>query len=386
MDGVHVQYSYKHSNLVTLTVDGTQNARHSSPVPADTQEWHLPSFDERNETKYLYRLHTIDIYFWNQEDALQFVNGVRRVLPQSQILIKNEPAPPPTHVDDMSPVVQKLENVAITDPSYSHGQTRDSRGSSTFPGAPTSATPQRQASITSFPGPPISATPQNQEASNFAPLAYNPAAPAAPEAIKHREKTPPPEDGGVNPLAAAASSDQGQTFDVRYQQQQLGFRAPPPQQTYFSGPPTTGPQSPYSQPQIQQTPSFAPNYQQSPPAYQSYNHMPPVTQYANYPGSPGFSSPMSTPGISSPSFPPNTKAGPVPPGGFSNYSYHPQHAHAQPLMNDYSVHSQVYRPTEAESAVKYKPKKDPSGKLEAGAGVVEKRFEGFLKKIEKRIG
>src|SRR6202035_5450334 len=93
------------------------------------------------------------------------------------------------------------ENVAISDPSYHNGQTRDSRTSST-----------------AFPGPPISATPQSQESANFAPMAYNPAAPAAPEAIKHREKTPPPEDGAANPLAAAAISDQAQNFNPNFGQ------------------------------------------------------------------------------------------------------------------------------------------------------------------------
>ena len=199
LDGAYVQYSYNHSNLVTLTVDA-QSGQRNSGTPADSQEWHLPTFDPRNENKYMYRLHTVDVYFWTKEDALHFVNAVRRVLPQHQIAIQDEPVAPAPHVDDMSPIVQKLENVAITDPSYQQGRTRDSRTTTTV-----------------FPGPPISATPQSQEASNFAPLAYNPAAPAAPEAIQHREKTPPPDDGAPNPLVAAATSDHGQTYGVPFQ-------------------------------------------------------------------------------------------------------------------------------------------------------------------------
>lgn len=55
-------------------------------------------------------------------------------------------------------------------------------------------------------------------------------------------------------------------------------------------------------------------------------------------------------------------------------------------MTDYSIHSQVYRPTEGEYKVKSKPAKPPAGKLEARAGQVEKGVNGLLKKLEKKIG
>ena len=43
---------------------------------------------------------------------------------------------------------------------------------------------------------------------DFAPMAYNPAAPPAPEPIAHREKTPPPPDAADGTgLAAAAAAD-----------------------------------------------------------------------------------------------------------------------------------------------------------------------------------
>jgi hypothetical protein len=58
----------------------------------------------------------------------------------------------------------------------------------------------------------------------------------------------------------------------------------------------------------------------------------------------------------------------------------------KPLMTDYSIHQQLYRPTEGESAIKNKPTKPPAGKLEAKAGQLEKGVSGFLKKLEKRIG
>lgn len=388
MDRTHVRYSYKQSNLVTLTVDGQTGQQVPSP---NTQEWHLPTYDPRNENKYMYRLHTVDIYFWTKEDALQFVNGIRRVLPAAQTTILDEPIAPPPHQEDMSPIVQKLENVAISDPSYQQGRTRDSR-----------------TTTAAFPGPPISATPQSQESSNFAPMAYNPAAPAAPEAIKHREKTPPPEDGAANPLAAAAASDQGQSFGPTYAQR--GFSGPPGQpQSYFTGPPAPTPQqsvqSPYAQ-HFQNTFAAPPTaatvaslYGQPPlsasvpppPAYQQQapSQMP-VTQYANYPGSPN--SAMATPGIfspgvSSPLTSPGIPTPGAPPGGFSQFQYSNQISSTQPLMNDYSIHQQVYRPTEDEAAHhKAKAMKPPRGRLEQRAGQVEKGVGSLLKKLEKKIG
>jgi hypothetical protein len=400
LDGALVQYSYKNTNLVTLTVDGQTG----QPTPtAGTEEWHLPTFDPRNENKYMYRLHTVDMYFWSKEDALQLVNGVRRVLPAQQISVKDEPVAPPAHHEAMSPVVQKLENVAISDPSYQQGRTRDSRTTSAF-----------------FPGPPISATPQSREASNFAPMAYNPAAPAAPEVIKHREKTPPPEDGAANPLMAAAAADQGQPIAPSYVQR--GFSGPPGQQAqggYFPGPPvasappsqfaqpapppSTGLQSPFAQ-HFQNTfapPPTAPTptnpYSQPPPAYQQQAQPPshiPVTQFADYPGSPGLSSGMTTPGVYSPGFPsqmPNlgVQSPGAPPGGFAQYNYNNSISNTRPLNNDYSIHSQVYRPTEFEAAHGHKPgkaAKPPAGKLEAKAVQVEKGVNSIFKRLEKKIG
>ncbi|RDW87455.1 hypothetical protein BP5796_03149 [Coleophoma crateriformis] len=412
LDGTHIRYSYTHSCLVSVTVESIQNGQ--NPPLADPQEWHLPTYDPRNEKKYMYKLHTLDIYFWNKEDALQFVNGLRRVLSPFQIIIENEPRAPSPHTEPMSPVVQQLENVAITDPSYAHGQTRDSRTTSSFPGPPISATPSGSSNST-FPGPPISATPRSVEASNFAPLAYNPAAPAAPEAIKHREKTPPPEDGAANPLVAAAASDHGQTYGGPFQQP--GLSSPPLQTSYFPGPPTAGFQSAFHQQlpsaglqsphgQLSSINTFSPppssiasNVSNPPsaqshmsPSYQSTGNHVPVTQYANYPGSPGFAPPSATSsGIYSPGLPGPPSAPPAhmaPPGGFSNYTYGSTSgmSSTQPLVNDYSIHKQLYRPTESEAAVKYKEKKPPAGKLEAKANNVEKKVGGFLKKLEKKYG
>lgn len=376
----------------------------------------------------MYKLHTIDVYFWLKEDAHQFLNGVRRVLPQQQIAIQDEPVAPPPHQHDMSPVVQKLENMAIAHSPYHQGQVGASQPA---PGAIS------RSSTGTFPGPPISATPQSQEASNFAPLAYNPAAPAAPESIMHREKTPPPLDGAANPLAAAAASDQGQTYGVPFQNPG-GFAAPPTQPTqptqptpqqhgYFPGPPvpptaptappsqfhqpppSAGIQSPYAQhfqhsfaapPTAPSTssPFSQPSTATGPPPYQqapqtAASHIPVTQQYATQPLSPGLSSSgVSSPGIYSPLQTPGTNA---PPGGFATFNYAQQppqqqlnRAHTQPLMSDYSIHQQAYRPT-AEEAATYgneKKPKPPGGKLEAHGAQVEKSVTGLLRKLEKRLG
>ena len=79
-------------------------------------------------------------------------------------------------------------------------------------------------------------------------------------------------------------------------------------------------------------------------------------------------------------------------GGYSNYSYDQTHA-AQPTGSEYAVHSQVYRPTEAEAgshAQKYahKAMQNPGQrprKLEENAGRLESGVNRFLKKLEKKI-
>jgi hypothetical protein len=353
----------------------------------------------------MYRLHTVDIYFWTKEDALHFVNAIRRVLPPHQISIQDEPVAPAPHVDDMSPVVQKLENVAITDPSYQQGQTRDSRTTTT---------------TTAFAGPPISATPQSQEASNFAPLSYNPAAPAAPETIQHREKTPPPEDGAPNPLVAAAASDHGQTYGVPFQNPG-GFsgppQQPPPQHSYFPGSLVSSASAPPpSQPSATVQSPFAGHFQHSfappptaptnasnpyasapanpppgpPPYTPQQTHIPVTQQFANYPGSPAMSPGMTTPGVGSPGFQATGIYSPgAPPGGFAQFNYAQTNtgmSGTKPLMNDYSIHQQVYRPTETEANMKHNKPLKKGTRLEAAGGAVENRVGGFLKKLEKKIG
>jgi hypothetical protein len=49
--------------------------------------------------------------------------------------------------------------------------------------------------------------------------------------------------------------------------------------------------------------------------------------------------------------------------------------------NEYAVHQQFYVPES-----QYKPKQEVRGKLEEGAGKLEKGVTGMLKRIEKRFG
>jgi hypothetical protein len=392
LDNVRIEYSYRHPTLVTLTVDAFK----SSAPQSDTQEWRLPTFDPKNENKYLYKLHTVDIYLWTKEDAELFMNTVHHVLPENQFSISGEPPAPEAHAEAMSPVVQQLENVAITDHSYEASQQRT----------------QSTSSGHSFPGPPAapaSVPVASLEPAAFAPMAYNPAAPAAPETIRHREKTPPPDDGVANPLVAAAAHDQGQ-YAPQYAPQPGLSRTSTglvsPQASYFPGPPKAAvggayapgalpppPAGPSPGPQpgmLQHTATFGSGYPQH-------------VQYAQHTASPGFQQPLASPGfqqplaspgfqqpLASPGFaPPPQYSGSMPAaqqtplGGYSGYSYAQNTA---PVQGDYSIHQQIYRPAEGEIRVKPPKAKENKGKLEENAARLEKGVTGFLKKIEKRYG
>jgi hypothetical protein len=355
LDQAHVRYSYKQHCAVSLTVAES----------VDQSEWHLPTYDPRNENKYHYKLHSLDLYFWTQQDALQFINGVRRVLPPAQVEVLDEPGPPPQPAG-MSAVIQKLETAAISDPHYSNGQVSSQSASRSSIGGPgdVSAVSSEAPSISLPPPPPPPPPPQP---ANFAPMAYNPAAPAAPEAIRHREKTPPPDEDPLNPLAVAVAYDyRGQPFTPGIPPpsaiSSVGFV--PPQ---FAAPPV--------HPAIHRATTMPAQGLPSPGL--------PGTYGAGFPASPGLppppasQPPVANHGLSSP-----------PPGGYSNYSY-PQSGYVPSAPVDYSVHQQVYRPTEAEAAhgghaPQLKP--DGKGKLEENAGRIERGVTGMLKKFEKKFG
>ena len=218
-----VRYSHKHPSLCTITVDA--HRRHSSVAPhPDDPEWRLPGGDPRHEWRYLTRLHTVDLYFWTDDDAKSFIKCIEKTLRPHQIQILDAPAPPTTQDhgagSGMSHVVQRLENAAISD----GGQQRASTATSVSPATPASipATMRRGHS-----------SPKAEDTTNYQPLAYNPAAPAAPEPIAHREKTPPPVDADPGTgLSAAAHRDHTQSISP------MAMGNPQPNQAGNSLPPS----------------------------------------------------------------------------------------------------------------------------------------------------
>lgn len=299
---------------------------------------------------------------------------------------------------------------------------------------------------------------------SFQPLAYDPAAPAAPEPIKHREKTPPPTDGEEGTgLASAAYRDHTQSFSPQsslsrppYGQahNSPGFMSPQPSHSHassFASPtPSAGyPISSSSTAQGQRTssvssfpppppqsgrgsvspytptPSFAPPPQSTPSAASQRSQQvgpafsaPPQDQ-SQTPFYGRDSTPQESPateilgnsyvsGIRQPlqhlqpqyanyTPAPHAQDEPEKIGGYSDYQYEPtqpqhHHHHQQPQGSEYSVHSQVYRPT-PEEASKHKPSKastaapgSPAGRLEQSAGRVDKKVNSLFKRLEKRIG
>lgn len=258
----------------------------------------------------------------------------------------------------------------------------------------------------------------NEQQTNFVPMAYNPAAPAAPEPIAHREKTPPPIDGaGGTGLAQAAYHDNmhhpGSVSAQGYQSPQQGSLPPPPPQPASSAAYTSATTSGYnpSSPQdhrtsvtSQTTPSFGP-----PVSAQGRHSSVAAELYVPHQGS----APVTTPGTqfynsiqqpakplqhvhpqyadyltagSSPQPPPQAQP---PPGGFAQHNY--GQSNQQYSGNPYDVHNQVYRPTEEEAAPHHrKPSRQstskPQSKFDAGADRVEKGVGRLFKKIEKKIG
>lgn len=421
LDHVHLRHSSRFPTLCTLTVDGynQQTSEGFPPPPVNNPyEWKLPLSGPQAGSADLHRLHTLDIYFWTLDDANQFLDLVERYLSQSQIDTDRHPYPAPAD-STVSSVVQQLENVAITDPAYQNGQTRNSRSEAVSTPASQSVT----APAALPPPPPVGAqqTPtmtqpaleKQPDITQFAPLPYNPAAPAAPEPIQHREKTPPPVDAADGTgLAAAAAADHGAPVTPPSQiSGGGGGYGPPPSQalpyslpgSYASPPPSAGltHSGSFSSQSSMQSPPGVPSY--TPAFLAGGSPVQPGTQ----PGAMSFAPPPVDPNAhlhaqgqsfygSNPQVHPQVQSqpqiqptSPPPPiGGYSNYSYEPA---AQPVAPnyDYAVHKQLYRPTEAE-AKKYAPKavQNPpqrSRKFEDGASRVESSVNRFLKKLEKRL-
>ncbi|GAB1735026.1 hypothetical protein NU219Hw_g97t1 [Hortaea werneckii] len=365
LEVARVHYSHKQPTLFTFKIEGAMIQDHS--------QWHLPAHDPQGQQRYLYKIHTLDIYLWTENDAASFLQTLRATIPSQYLTVKDAPAPtastskarsPAEHRDSMSPVVQQLEKTAV-------GSNFPPRAESTIsahslPGPPTPAT---SAGATTSPGP-ASPPPQTQQA------AYNPAAPAAPEPIAHREKTPPPpEEGapqqqygsvphGYQPGGPQISTPQQSSFSSgpSSQQHPMSFAGPPrntppgfQQGRNFSGglppppPPPGAAPSPYQTQQAGYPPSFpggsgsghgTPQPTSPPPQQQNFHRQSsfgipahqtqqqPTQQYATYPQSPGFG-----PGIGSTAGMPGT------PG------HHPQNQQPNQFQNMYSGQQHQQPPT-----------------------------------------
>jgi len=102
-------YSYKQPTLFTFVLD--------QAAIATQEEWHLGTYDQHNEQKHLYKIHTIDVYLWTEKDAATLLGHLQNILPLEKLDIRNAPASSKAslaeHRDSMSPVVQQLEKTAI---------------------------------------------------------------------------------------------------------------------------------------------------------------------------------------------------------------------------------------------------------------------------------
>ncbi|KAL4990260.1 hypothetical protein BDW68DRAFT_154915 [Aspergillus falconensis] len=439
LDNVHICHSTRFPSLCTITVDGQTQAQggYAFPPPpgsANPYEWQLQTHDPRGENA-IQRLHTLDIYFWTQSDADQFLDLAEQYLSRAQVETDRHPFPPPPQANATSAIVQQLENVAITDPAYQNGQTRNSQSEAVVspapiglppppppPQSPPSATPAASHQHTSSVSP-LSAE-QKRDSAQFMPLPYNPAAPAAPEPIKHREKTPPPPDGADGTgLAAAVAADQGALYSNIPQKPALGGGYAASQQgqgqttpapyglpgAYASPPPSAGLSfSPQHQAPIQSPPVTAPSYPSQTPV-----QSPPTTTVPSYPPTylqNNYAQPQQQ---QIQQQPPSFYGTQVPAiGGYSTYSYEqsqpqPHHYHhlhqstpsTQSSANvstpgsEYAIHNQMYRPTEAEASshlqdhaklAMQNPGQRPR-KLEESASRVESSVNRFLKKLEKKL-
>nr|POE60615.1 hypothetical protein CFP56_73978 [Quercus suber] len=382
-----LNYSYNQPTRCSLDV--------SEASSEDLSKWHLPNFNEKNEQKYLYKIHTLDIYLWTEKDAAAFLNHLKSIMPTDKLVLKDVPLSQKTaageHRDTMSPVVQQLERTAIV--SHFPPRAESAVSMQSLPGPPTPAGTSSPASMVQQPAPTHSV------------MAYNPAAPAAPERIQYREKTPPPiDDGRGTGLGHATKYDNLPIAQYANPSSSSGYQSaqPTPQSAYFTGPPQAGqyhhhgstghvpgppgsygagippppPSAGFPSHTQQQSGQFAPpptGHPSSPPPHQqNFNRQsfhtgtPPAqgqqqpTQYAGYPTA-GFG-----PSLQSPGMPPTPSALPAhghyqqplqspglpppPPGGPPSQTHSPQ---PPQLQHHHSYSSQSSQPVHSYSTYNY---------------------------------
>lgn len=383
------------------------------------------------DVKIARRIHTIDVYFWAVDDAQLVTACFRRLLKPQQLDIAAFPQEvnhaesivQATHNDEapapMSPVVQKLENIAVTD-RYAHEvQARRTGGAvsqteMTIPQVLTSEAIVSNSKLNKD-----SSSRRDTTAANFTPMAYNPAAPAAPEPIRHRDKTPPPDDDdvegtGLGPAMRSTNNTSTQFHDLATitstTHQSISLPPPPPTTNHRPGPPSSL-QNSYQDTHSSATSDrsrFAPT---SPVAHQVPYHS---TAAEHYVPEPPYTQPVETPGAQFYSTLPQSSGRPLqhvqpqyadylaagsvsqqkisspitaPVGGYSSYDY--STAQQRP-HNEYDVHNHVYRPTEAESNPHAHRKSHKSthdkGRADSGLDRIDKGVGRLFKKLEKKIG
>lgn len=414
LKNVHLRHSSAFPTLCTLTVgEHSTSSQHQEDTLQN--EWRLPNGDpcENPQESQRFALHTLDIYFWDTEDSNQFLNVAAQLLSASQI--DTDRQSPTQEKEHLSSVVQQLEDVAVSEPAYQNDQTRNSQSD------PIALAPASQAQpLTSFPPPPPSAPLVEQQSgasyapsgektdpASFAPLPYNPAAPAAPEPIRPREKTPPPVDGMTGTgLAAAVAADNGIPYTPTNQMiGGTGYASPPPSNqtpglqysypaSYASPPPSAGPQSPSH---IFNTHSSTPS-----PGMPVRSYTQPLPGGQGQPtsrqGSLSFGPPPQDPnahiydqhiygGAQAPQH-----QGQAPLGGFPSHSY-VQQSRPQQIPQPHDIHRQFYQPDEMEGRAMKNYGNKPThnadsrfgDKLAGRAEGVESRVNKFFKKLEKKI-
>jgi hypothetical protein len=444
LDSSEVEYSYKHPTLFTITVTSPRmNAQATTPSPAqDVSQWHLPATSETQHSpgRFMYKLHTVDMYFWTSEDAGLFLDSLKRVLAPGQLRILDANNTHPEHRDSMSPVVQQLEKVAISPqpqaPAVHRTESNTTANSVPIvsPLSHTSSTP----GMPSPPPPPPATQSIEQNPAAYAPMAYNPAAPAAPEPIAHREKTPPPPDAESGtglvqaavheqPPAISSAPSFGPQAGAPFNPLQQQFAPVPTNAPAYGQAPTMGiPRSNtigygYAQPHIQQplTPSSmhgmpgppsAPSpfeqhqYAQQPTpglirhgtmpvtaAAPPYSPGPYVTSYAQQPsGTP----PIGATGLPSPGIYSGHQAGYIPGAPQYTHAASPyQVGGAAQYGVSHTLHQQLYIPesgTKNDHPVQAGPgQSSATGGLEQRLRAVDKgmsgTFKGFIKKLDKKM-
>lgn len=339
----------------------------------DGQEWHLPSFDLRNEKISSFKLQCVDIYSWTNEGAIQLLSAIRRLLPQEHVTILYEPITVPSHYNyqQRGSVVQGLENLTTNDPLMLHHQKKGMK------------------SVYSIPGPPISATPNVRQFTSHTPLPYDPAAPPAPEKLTFREKTPPIDDGGINPLRAIVSSDF--CLSSEDMPEAISMPGPPPitptcHTSNFQCIPSPSNEalSPVMTSYLNSSsPNAIYNHQSLPPQVKSNHSNVPVTQYAIYPNSPGAPRTMNIPSVYSPDFPTRL----VTPMDSSKYQYTSEKINSHPTNTVES--SSNYLANKKIVEVEIIPKSSKPirvTRFEEHAARLERGVGSLLKKLEKKIG